>query len=214
MSLLADDQTRSAVRELVVSVQPHDPQEAADQAWILAWIDSGAQLWRVEKPATPPHHLVVYTILFDEPTRSIMIVYHLLAQAWLFPGGHSDDLENPRSTAWRELAEELQIQPPFHPVRGDDPIFLTVTQTRGPGTHTDVTMWFLFLADRDEAVVPDLGEFREVRWVPLDDRASWPEGVFDPALERFLDKLTILLDPEASMRGASHRGLRQPGRPG
>ncbi|MFI6513554.1 NUDIX domain-containing protein [Streptosporangium sp. NPDC050855] len=207
MSSLAEEHARSAVRELVAAMRPHDPQEATDQAWVFAWIDSGTQLWRVEKPATPPSHLVVYTVLFDEPTRSIMIVYHLLAQAWLFPGGHVDNLENPRSTARRELTEELQIEPPFHPALGDDPVFLTVTQTRGPNTHTDVTLWFLFLANREEPVVPDLREFSEVRWVPLDDRASWPEGVFDPGLERFLNKLTTLLAPEASTGSASHRGL-------
>lgn len=188
-----DDEARPVVRELVASVEPHDPQEAADQAWMLAWIDSGAQLWRLEKPATPPRHLAVYAILIDEPTRSIMVVDHRLAQAWLFPGGHVDDLEDPRLTARRELEEELRIEPPFHPVLGDDPFFLTVTQTRGPNTHTDVTLWFSFLADRNARITPDLREFGQVQWVAIDDRQGWPDGVYDPGLARFLDKLRARL---------------------
>ncbi|WP_189238954.1 NUDIX domain-containing protein [Planomonospora parontospora] len=159
------------VRDLVAAVEPHDPQEAAHQAWMLEWIGSGAQLFRLEKPSTPPQHLAVYAILIDEPTRSIMIVDHLLAQAWLFPGGHVDDLEDPRVTALREVAEELQITPGFHPEFGDAPFFVTVTQTRGADSHTDVTLWFVFQADRQAFITPDLREFRDVRWVPIDERA-------------------------------------------
>ncbi|MEU0481363.1 NUDIX domain-containing protein [Streptosporangium sp. NPDC006013] len=185
------------VRTLVASVEAGDPHEAADQQWMLEWIDSGAQLWRLEKPSTPPRHLAVYAILLDEPTQSIMIIFHALAQAWLFPGGHSDDLEDPRRTVVRELDEELQIAPPFHPAFGGDPFFLTVTQTRGNHSHTDVTLWFVFRADRNQPVTIDAREFSEVRWVPLQDRSSWPDGAFDPGLERFLSKLTARLNSVA-----------------
>ncbi|WP_433237645.1 NUDIX domain-containing protein [Streptosporangium sp. CA-135522] len=181
------------VRDLVAAVKPNDPKEAADQRWMLDWINSGAPLWRLQKPATPPQHLAVYAILIDDSTHSILIVSHLLAQAWLFPGGHVDVLEDPRQTVVRELAEELQITPAFHPEFGDTPFFLTVTQTRGHNSHTDVTLWFAFQADRDEPVIPDLREFGEVRWVPLDDRTCWPGGAFDLGLERFLSKVRARL---------------------
>ncbi|GGL54949.1 NUDIX domain-containing protein [Planomonospora parontospora] len=111
----------------------------------------------------------------------------------LWPGGHADDQEDPRASAVRELAEELRIAPGFHPAFGDVPCFLTVTQTRGVDSHTDVTLWFAFQANRDAVIVPDEREFAQVRWVPIDGRQGWPHGVFDPGLERFLDKLRTRL---------------------
>ncbi|GAT67049.1 NUDIX hydrolase [Planomonospora sphaerica] len=200
---------RAAVRDLVAAVEPYDLREAAHQAWMLEWIDSGAQLFRLEKPSTPPRHLAVYAVLIDDPTRSIMIVDHLLAQAWLFPGGHVDDLEDPRSAVCRELMEELRISPAFHPQTGDIPFFLTVTRTRGRHSHTDVTLWFCYSADRNAPITPDRREFGEVQWVPIDDRHAWPDGAYDPGLERFLGKLRACLDG-----GGEHRftgGLRPAG---
>ena len=50
--MLPDD-PRTVVRERVTAVSPADEKEAADQAAILSWIDSGAPLFRIAKPATP-----------------------------------------------------------------------------------------------------------------------------------------------------------------
>jgi 8-oxo-dGTP diphosphatase len=188
---LADDGPRSVVRDLISGVSPHDEREAADQRRMLDWVDSGAQLFRLQKPATPPQHLVVYAALLDEANRSVMLVDHLLAQAWLFPGGHVDDGEDPRVTVVRELDEELQINPPFHPLFGDDPFFLTVTQTRGPHSHTDATMWFVFTADRTQPLTPDPREFSAVQWFALDDPNAWTGRTFDPEMLRFVDKLAL-----------------------
>jgi hypothetical protein len=49
---------RGAIREVIASIEPFDAFENADRTDALDWIDSGAQLFRTQKPATPPkHHL-------------------------------------------------------------------------------------------------------------------------------------------------------------
>jgi hypothetical protein len=42
-----------------------DAVEARQIAEVLAWVDSGAELCRIAKPATSPRHLAAYFVLTD-----------------------------------------------------------------------------------------------------------------------------------------------------
>ncbi len=116
---------------------------------------------------------------------------------WLFPGGHVDDGEDPRTTALREAAEELRITGEFHPRFGDEPLFLTVTKTRGEHSHTDVSFWFVLNADQDMRIEADPREANQARWFALDDPAEWAHDRFDPHMARFRDKLAARLGSPA-----------------
>lgn len=188
------DDPRTVVRERVMAVTPFDEKEAADQQAILAWIDSGEPLFRIAPPATPPKHLAVYFALVDEASRCLLLVDHRKARAWLLPGGHVDDGEDPRRSAQREAAEELQITPEFHEeLGGGQPFFVSITQTRGEHSHTDVTLWFALKGDRTAPIRPDPEELSQARWFDL-DATDWPDGCFDPHMDRFISKLTAALD--------------------
>ena len=66
---MTSNDIRSGIADLVRNVQPFDGREAADQAGILDWVASGAQLFRTVPPDTPPKHLVVYFIPVDAAQR-------------------------------------------------------------------------------------------------------------------------------------------------
>jgi len=194
---VADSDPRTVVEELVAGVDPLDDHEAVDKTGVLGWIRSGAQLFRVARPATPDKHLCVYAALFDEVRRSVLLVDHVKAGLWLFPGGHVDEGEDPRRTVLREAAEELRIDGEFHPWFGDDPLFLTVTRTRGEHSHTDVSFWFVLTADQDLRIEADPREARGVRWFALDDPSEWSADRFDPQMGRFRNKLLARLGVSA-----------------
>jgi len=181
---------RTVVRDLVAGIAPYDDHEAQDRAATLEWVRSGAPLFRTAPPATPDRHLCVYFVLFDEARRSIFLVDHVKAGLWLPPGGHVDVDEDPRDTALREAAEELRIDGDFHSRFGDNPLFLTVTRTRGDHSHTDVTFWFVFAADQDTNIDLDTREAKEARWFDIDDLEQWAQGRFDPHMARFAHKLS------------------------
>lgn len=194
---VAGHDPRDVVHGLVAGVAPLDEHEAQDKVTTLRWVQSGAPLFRIARPATPDKHLCVYFALFDEARRSVLLVDHVKAGLWLFPGGHVDDGEDPRTTVLREAAEELEIEGAFHPRFGGKPLFLTVTRTRGEHSHTDVSFWFVLTADQDMRIAVDRREANEVRWFALDDPAEWAHDRFDPHMTRFRHKLLARLGTPA-----------------
>jgi 8-oxo-dGTP diphosphatase len=175
---------RSAIREEIVSIEPFDALERVHCHDALAWIDSGAQLCRLQKPAIPPKHLVSYFVLVDRD--HVLLVDHKNAELWLPSGGHVEPGEHPRATVVRELGEELGLNLTEGP---GAPLMLTATETVGSSAgHTDVSLWYVIDADRRLALEFDTQEFHSVRWFHFDDA---PVSRSDPHLARFLGKLAL-----------------------
>lgn len=173
---------RSQIRAEVAAIDPFDEVERGHIAEVLAWIDSGAELCRVEKPATPPKHLVSYFAVVD--ARHVLLVDHKNAQLWLPSGGHVEPGEHPRVTVARELREELSIEL-MHEL--DAPLMVTCAATVGLAAgHTDVSLWYVVNGDRTRPIVYDTSEFNSVRWFAFADA---PVGRSDPHLGRFLEKV-------------------------
>src|SRR5581483_2751975 len=109
---------------------------------VLAWIESGANIYRIEKPDKPPKLLVSYFMVIDPDHDSLLLADHIKAQLWLPPGGHVELGEDPKQTVIREMQEELNQEAVF--IRNDDqPFFVTVTRTVGlTAGHTDVSLWY------------------------------------------------------------------------
>jgi 8-oxo-dGTP diphosphatase len=191
---VAVDDLRTLIAGLASQVRPVDGQEAADQAGIVGWIDSGEPLFRRVAPATPPKHLVSYFVPLDAADRSVLLGDHVKSGLWLPPGGHVEEGEDPRRTVEREASEELGLRACFHPRAGADrPFFLTANPTRGEQSHVDVSMWFVLECGRDAEIHPDPREFRSVRWYNIDEQLEWPSDTFDPQMTRFIRKLKAAL---------------------
>ncbi|MGH3170343.1 MAG: NUDIX hydrolase [Trebonia sp.] len=184
---------RSAIAGLVAGVRPLDDREAADQARTLAWIASGEQLFRTVPPDTPPKHLVSYFVPFDEANRRVLLGDHRKSGLWLPPGGHVEPGEDPRDTVTREALEELDLQARFH--AASQPLFLTVTATRGTPSHTEVSLWFVLDAGDTGDLRPDPREYRGIGWFGLDEHEDWLAGDYDPEMHRFARKLSAALKP-------------------
>lgn len=181
---------RDVIRGLVEEIVPCDTEEAEHRLDVLAWIDAGGQIFRTERPAVPPKHLVAYCVLVDVGERQILLVDHRDAERWLPTGGHVEVNEHPADTATREIAEELRVAPRFHAAIGPDPLMVTVSRTQGRSeSHTDVSLWFVFEGSSDAALVPDEREFAGTRWWGFDDVQPGGPVEFDPHLPRFIDKL-------------------------
>ncbi|MEJ6006156.1 NUDIX hydrolase [Paucibacter sp. AS339] len=176
---------RQAIRAEIEAITPLDALEAEQRAAALAWVDSGAELIRRAKPATPPMHLVSYFAVVDQ--GHILLVDHKNAQLWLPSGGHVEADEHPRDTVARELREELGFEA-AHAIEA--PLMITRSETVGlTAGHSDVSLWYLVHAPRSQALAFDAQEFNGVRWFAFD---AVPLQRSDPHMARFLQKLVGL----------------------
>ena len=173
---------RAEIRAEITTISALDDVERQHIDSAIAWIDSGAELCRIAKPATPPIHLIAYFVVVDD--GHLLLVDHKNAQLWLPTGGHVDPGEHPRTTVTRELAEELGISA-SHAIAA--PLMLTSTATVGlTAGHTDVSLWYVVHGSRSQALTFDDSEFNSVRWFAFD---ALPVGRTDPHLQRFVQKL-------------------------
>lgn len=181
------------VHDLVTKICPFDDLEARHKADTLAWINSGAEIFRIAKPATPPQHLVSYFVILDPAARKVLLVDHKKALLWLPPGGHVDKDEDPTQTVRRECQEELNIPAKFWM---EGPLFLThaVTVNNMAG-HTDVSLWYVLQGDSQDTYTYDPDEFSGIAWFDINDI---PYDRADPHMERFIQKLK----PFLSAKGA------------
>ena len=183
------------VAALVAAIEPYDDTERAQQADVLAWLASTPDIYRRAKPATPPRHLVSYTVLTDPHGGSVFLVDHRLSGLRLPTGGHVEPGEDPAVTAEREALEELGIEADFS-IAGRRPMFVTVTRTRAPDSHTDVSLWYLLAGYPGMPLVLDPREFAGGRWWTRPELESADPALFDPNMGRFLGKLR-----DAALRG-------------
>jgi 8-oxo-dGTP pyrophosphatase MutT (NUDIX family) len=175
---------RDKIQSTVNSLSPFDELEQEHISFTKNWIESGVEIFRTAKPATPDPHLVAYALLIDPLTNQILLVDHKKAGLWLPAGGHVEINELPMETVKREILEELAIKANF---MIEDPVFLTVTKTVGQIVrHTDVSFWYLLKGSNEIPLQYDQEEFNDVRWFDIN---YIPYENTDPHMRRFIQKL-------------------------
>ena len=169
----------------IQNIKPVDNLESIHINDALAWVNSGEEIFRIAKPATPPKHLVSYFALVDGDY--ILLVDHKKAELWLPSGGHVEPNESPKTTVEREIIEELNIKADFII---NEPLMVTVTQTVGNTLkHTDVSLWYVVKGDKTQPIKYDEGEFQGVKWFHFDEI---PFEKSEPHMKRFIQKLKNL----------------------
>jgi 8-oxo-dGTP diphosphatase len=183
------------IRRSVERIDPYDELEAEHRDDVLAWLSQTDDVFRRRSPDLPDKHLVSYFAVFDEGgsdgrAPSLLLVDHRKAGLWLPPGGHVDVGEHPWATVQREAAEELSLTAAPTAHWGTEPGFVTVTRTRGPGSHLDVSLWFVLSARETDVIGFDHTEFRAIAWFSLAELAATDPTTLDPHQHRFLSKLS------------------------
>lgn len=186
----AADQARqravtAAIREEISEIPFPDTQECKEISATLAWIDSGADIYRKASPATPRQHLTACFICTDG--EEILLVDHIKSGLWLPAGAHVEPGEHPRATVQRVIEDEFGISASF---KRPYPLMLTrYDYTPEPGEHRDVALWYALQATRQQTYNWDRSDIYNAEWFRL---SEVPFQHCDPNVERFVHKLKRL----------------------
>jgi 8-oxo-dGTP diphosphatase len=188
---------KDKIKDLVSSINPYDELEKNHIENICEWISSGENVFRIEKDAIPPKHIVSYTLIIDPSREKVLLFDHKKSQLMLPSGGHVEINEMPLLAAKRELKEELGLNLEIYSLdnkRTEVPFFVTVTQTVGINQpHTDVSLWYLFKEDSTKFIRLDGNEYHKefdnFHWLSFDEILSSPIEKFDPHMHRLIQKI-------------------------
>jgi 8-oxo-dGTP pyrophosphatase MutT (NUDIX family) len=179
---------RNSIYQLISSIKAYDDLENQHKQFALAWIESGADLFRITKPDVPQIHLVSYFAVFNDAKSKILLGHHKAADLWLPSGGHVEANEHPADTVKRECLEELDIAAKFAFAA---PVFLTVTDVNcNNSTHTDVSLWYALHSDENLAINFCKTEYYAMQFFEF---KSIPYPKTDPHMQRFLTKLNTVV---------------------
>ncbi len=178
---------RLKILNLISSIKPFDKLEEDHLNNAISWIESGEEIFRIQKPATPPKHLVSYFALIDNEKKKILLMDHINAGFWLPSGGHVEQNEHPKITVEREIMEELNLPADFI---FNDPFFITQTVTVNIGAgHTDVSLWYLLNGNSELQITYDKNEFNGYKWFTFNEILETNSSMLDPHMHRFVEKL-------------------------
>jgi len=183
---------RDEILDQVKNIEPVDETERLHIDDVLSWIQGPSDIFRIAKPDSPPKHLVSYFVVYDPRVQKLMLIDHVKANMWLPSGGHVEIDEHPREAVRREAMEELELVADFR-VIGEEPAFITVTETRGPGTHTDVSFWYVIVGDSTAELNYDKREMRGLKWLSFDEVLAMDDQLLDPHMKRFVRKFSRML---------------------
>ena len=193
---MSDRNIRNDIKDLIKSITTFDDLEKEHVEDAIDWIESGTDIFRTQKDAVPPKHLVSYSVVADLDKSKVLLFDHKKAQRMLPSGGHINIDEMPHKAAKRELKEELNLVLDIHPLNNssDVPFFITVTDTVGISeSHTDVSLWYLFNVDSERIDKVDGDEYSKefdgFKWLGFDEILSSPILKFDPHMHRFIRKI-------------------------
>lgn len=193
------NEIRKQITSIIEKIEPFDETEQRHQQDALRWIQSGVEIFRIEKPAVPAKHLVCYNILFDAVKKKLLIFEHRGSGLLLPCGGHVNTNELPRDAAIRELKEELNRKPHFIQKNTAIPFFISQVTTVGAlKKHIDVDLWYVHTSDSTTPLDTSTGDFQRefagYKWLTFDECTKLKPGIeTDTNLLRFVKKLKAKL---------------------
>lgn len=158
------------LREQIERYVPFDEREEKDKKYMLKWIDTFSDVLTRENEFG---HFTASAFVVNKEKTKMLVVYHNIFDAWIYPGGHADGEEDLLKVAIREVEEETGLKIKVL----DESIFaISASPTIGHikkehyiSAHTHLDVVYLLEADEEEEVIIREDENKGVKWIPFEE---------------------------------------------
>ena len=159
--------------ERLARFSPCNPQEEADRAEILRYLQSGDAVYDRSLPA----HLTASAWIVSPDRRQVLMAYHNLYDSWAWLGGHADGEHDLPAVALREAAEEsglTDLRPVSEDIFSVEILSVAGHEKRGEyvPSHLHLNVTFLLEADPTAPLQCKPDENSSVAWFSPEDAVN------------------------------------------
>ena len=162
-----------SLRKEIEDFLPFDEQEEKDKEQILKYIDSFDDV--LTRDNTIGHFSSSAFVVNKERTK-MLVVYHNIYDAWIYPGGHVDGEKNLLSVAVREVEEEtgLKISPLNNSIFAVQtlPVKDHIKRGKPISAHTHLDVVYVMEANDKLPLVYREDESKGVKWIPFENASD------------------------------------------
>jgi len=180
------------IKEQIKNYTPFDEAENKMKEYILKWIDTFDDVLTRENEFG---HFSSSAFVVNKEKTKMLVVYHNIYDAWIYPGGHVDGENNLLSVAIREVEEETGLKTKIL----DNSIFaISALPVKGHikrgkyvPAHTHLDVVYLLEADENDILTFKEDENKGVKWIAFEDATK--NDIVDfikPVHKRLIEKLT------------------------
>ena len=152
---------------------PYNEQEEIDKKYFLDFIDKFDDVLTRNNQFG---HFTASAFVVNKEKTKMVVVYHIINDGWIYPGGHADGEEDLLSVAVREVEEETGLK--ATPL--DKEIFAInanavnahIKKGKFVASHIHYDVVYLLEADDSLPLTYKEDESNDVKWIDLEDADS------------------------------------------
>ena len=157
------------LRKQIEEFVPFNEQEESDKKYFLKFIDTFDDVLTRNNVFG---HFSSSAFVVNKERNKMLIVYHIINDGWIYPGGHADGEEDLLSVAVREVEEETGLKAKVL----DEKIYAIQANSVQPhikrgkfvSAHTHLDVIYIMEADDSIPLVYREDESKGVKWIPFE----------------------------------------------
>lgn len=181
------------LRKQIESYVPFDEAEEKIKDYMLKWIDTFDDVLTRENEFG---HFASSAFVVNKDKTKMLVVYHNIYDAWIFPGGHADGEDNLLSVAIREVEEETGLKTKvldnsIYAISAS-PIASHMKRGKYVPAHTHLDVVYLLEANEEEPLAFREDESQGVKWITFEEAIG--DNIVDfirPVHKRLIDKINV-----------------------
>ena len=158
------------LKEKIESYIPFDEQEQKDKEQYLEFIDKFDDVLTRDNIFG---HFSASAFVVNKERNKMVVVYHIINDGWIYPGGHADGEDDFLSVAVREVKEETGLKVKVldeniysiqsAPVKGH------IKRGKYVSAHLHLDVLYIMEADDKIPLVYREDESKGVKWIPFEE---------------------------------------------